>query len=141
MTTGTTGDLTGLLGPDNRAIDSFERTSLEEQPPRWIAWLDQWYPTDQGVEVLSVGRDVTDRHLAEEELRASRERFRIAAQREHEERLAQTAAEHAARCAPMSPPGYDARSRRLHDRRGVRVDAPEGEVTVRCLSRDPDTIG
>ncbi len=43
---------------------------------RWLEWVDQYVTTAQGLEVLSVGRDVTDRHLAELHLQESENRFR-----------------------------------------------------------------
>jgi diguanylate cyclase (GGDEF)-like protein/PAS domain S-box-containing protein len=46
------------------------------EPGRWVEWVDQYLPSTDGAEVLAVGRDVTDRHVAELFLADSEARFR-----------------------------------------------------------------
>lgn len=50
-----------------------------EDPSRWVAWRD--HLVADGREVLAIGRDVTERHLAEQALAASEARFRDLADR------------------------------------------------------------
>ena len=50
-------------------------------PGQWVEWVDQYLQTDEGAEVIAVGRDVTGRHIAELNLAASEERFRDLADR------------------------------------------------------------
>ncbi|MGQ0434471.1 MAG: diguanylate cyclase [Microthrixaceae bacterium] len=50
-----------------------------DDPSRWVAWRDQLVA--DGREVLAIGRDVTERHRAEQELTASEARFRDLADR------------------------------------------------------------
>jgi diguanylate cyclase (GGDEF)-like protein/PAS domain S-box-containing protein len=45
-------------------------------PDRWVEWNDRYLDGPDGPEILAVGRDVTDRHLAEIRLTESETRFR-----------------------------------------------------------------
>jgi PAS domain S-box-containing protein len=54
-------------------------TTVLERPgeqPRWIEWVEQLLPGEDGSEVLSVGRDTTDAYQRERALAASEDRFR-----------------------------------------------------------------
>lgn len=65
-----------LLGPDNPIlVDSIAR-AVPNAPGQWLEWADRYLPGPDGAEVLSVGRDVTERHVAESKLAASEARFR-----------------------------------------------------------------
>ena len=69
-----------VLGPDDPVIaDPVPRES--PSTGRWIAWVDRYVAGPDGPEVLSVGRDVTERYVAERELAASEARFRALADR------------------------------------------------------------
>jgi diguanylate cyclase (GGDEF)-like protein/PAS domain S-box-containing protein len=65
-----------LIGPDRPVIvDSEARVdSAEEQ--HWLEWVDHYVVTEHGPEIVSIGRDVTDRHLAQQALAESEARFR-----------------------------------------------------------------
>lgn len=66
-----------LLGPDRPTLsDVAPRQASEEVDLRWIEWADRYLHCDHEPEVLSVGRDVTSRHLAEIQLIESEARFR-----------------------------------------------------------------
>ena len=64
---------TALLGPDRPVL---RRTAPPRASPngpgQWLEWIDRYLDGADGPEVLSIGRDVTDRHNAEH--RARRER-------------------------------------------------------------------
>ncbi|MEY2552353.1 MAG: hypothetical protein QOC57_213 [Ilumatobacteraceae bacterium] len=65
-----------VLGPDNPvAADPIARVA-PNLPGRWVEWVDRFLPSDDGDEVLAVGRDITARHLAEAGLAESEARFR-----------------------------------------------------------------
>jgi diguanylate cyclase (GGDEF)-like protein/PAS domain S-box-containing protein len=65
-----------LLGPNNPiAVDHVARAA-PNAPGQWLAWVDRYLVGPQGPEVLSIGRDVTERHLAEIRLAESEARFR-----------------------------------------------------------------
>jgi len=49
---------------------------MPNAPGRWLEWVDQYLPSADGAEVLAVGRDVTERHIAELFLADSEARFR-----------------------------------------------------------------
>ena len=64
-----------LLGPhDLIRVDSVARAA-PNAPGRWVEWVDQYIPGDDGDEILAVGRDVTGRHEAEVKLADSEARF------------------------------------------------------------------
>ena len=58
--------------------DAPVRRLVTRADDRWIEWVDQLVAGADGDEVLSVGRDVTGRHLVEVRLRESEQRFRLA---------------------------------------------------------------
>lgn len=64
------------LGPDNPVVADATARSSRNSPGRWIAWVDRYLVGPEGPEILSVGRDVTERHVAEAMLAASEARFR-----------------------------------------------------------------
>jgi diguanylate cyclase (GGDEF)-like protein len=65
-----------VLGPDNLVLADGIARVVHGERDRWIVWVDRYLPSSDGAEVLSVGRDVTDRHLAEVRLLESETRFR-----------------------------------------------------------------
>lgn len=68
-----------LLGPDRPVVvDSVARVDSRERA-RWVEWVDHYVVTEHGPEIISVGRDVTDRHLAQQALAESEIRFRALA--------------------------------------------------------------
>jgi diguanylate cyclase (GGDEF)-like protein/PAS domain S-box-containing protein len=68
-----------LIGPHNPVVaDSVARVdggAGAEQ--RWLQWVDHYVITDTGPEVMSVGHDVTERHLTRLALAESERRFRV----------------------------------------------------------------
>ncbi|MCU1398104.1 MAG: domain S-box/diguanylate cyclase protein [Acidimicrobiales bacterium] len=63
--------------PHNLIITDTAARPAPGPPGRWVEWVDQFLPDDSGsVDVLSVGRDITDRYLVEARLAASEARFR-----------------------------------------------------------------
>jgi diguanylate cyclase (GGDEF)-like protein/PAS domain S-box-containing protein len=64
------------LSPDNPLVADDRARPAPNAPGRWVEWVDQYLPSDDGVEVLGVGRDVTGRHVAEMFLAESEARFR-----------------------------------------------------------------
>jgi diguanylate cyclase (GGDEF)-like protein/PAS domain S-box-containing protein len=65
-----------LLGPDNPIlIDSVAR-AVPNAPGQWVEWVDRYMTDPDGPQVLSVGRDVTERRDAEIRLAESEQRFR-----------------------------------------------------------------
>jgi diguanylate cyclase (GGDEF)-like protein/PAS domain S-box-containing protein len=64
------------LGPDNRIVADDVPRAAPNAPGHWVEWVDQYLPGADGDEVLAVGRDVTERHLAELNLADSEARFR-----------------------------------------------------------------
>jgi diguanylate cyclase (GGDEF)-like protein/PAS domain S-box-containing protein len=70
-----------LLGPDCPSLSDPVARPAPEAPDRWIAWADQYLAGPDGGDVLAVGRDVTDEHLAKLALMQSEKRFRHLAER------------------------------------------------------------
>ena len=70
-----------LLGPDNRIIHNGAHAANDVD--RWVDWVDLFIPGTDGTgdEVLAVGRDATERHIAEMRLVESEARFRELADR------------------------------------------------------------
>jgi diguanylate cyclase (GGDEF)-like protein/PAS domain S-box-containing protein len=64
------------LGPDNPLLVDEIARPAPDAPGRWVEWVDQYLPGPDGAEVLSVGRDVTERHMAELKVAASEAGFR-----------------------------------------------------------------
>ena len=60
-----------LLGPDHPVVEDDRARTSRQHPGQWIAWVDRYLEGPDGAEVLSVGCDVTARHLAETRLAAS----------------------------------------------------------------------
>lgn len=69
------------LGPEAASLTDPIPRPAPESPDRWIAWADQYLPGPDGGDLLAVGRDVTDEHLAKLALIHSEERFRHLAER------------------------------------------------------------
>jgi diguanylate cyclase (GGDEF)-like protein/PAS domain S-box-containing protein len=65
-----------LLGPDNPALVDTVARAAPNAPGQWLEWSDRWVIGPDGPEVLSVGRDVTERFVAELRLAESEARFR-----------------------------------------------------------------
>ncbi|MGB8862256.1 MAG: diguanylate cyclase [Ilumatobacteraceae bacterium] len=65
-----------LLGPDNPVLVDKTARAVPTAPGQWLEWADRYLRSPHGDEVLSVGRDVTGRHIAEMKLAASEARFR-----------------------------------------------------------------
>lgn len=68
----------GQLGPDHRQVTMVAALEIPGTETRWIEWNEQWVPGADEPEVLSVGRDITDRYRDEQRLHESEQRFRLA---------------------------------------------------------------
>ena len=64
------------LSPENTLVRDPIARPTPNAPGRWLEWVDQYLPSADGAEVLAVGRDVTERHIAELFLAESEARFR-----------------------------------------------------------------
>jgi diguanylate cyclase (GGDEF)-like protein/PAS domain S-box-containing protein len=65
-----------LLGPDNPVLVDCVARSDFSVPGVWVEWVDRYVTGPEGAEVLAVGRDVTDRYIAELKLAESQAQFR-----------------------------------------------------------------
>ncbi|MCE9621134.1 MAG: sensor domain-containing diguanylate cyclase [Actinomycetia bacterium] len=66
-----------ILGPDNPIlVDHVARVAGHDSGEKWLEWMDRYITGVDGPEVLSIGRDVTRRKVAEMELAQSETRFR-----------------------------------------------------------------
>ncbi|MEP7048264.1 MAG: sensor domain-containing diguanylate cyclase [Ilumatobacteraceae bacterium] len=65
-----------VLGPDNPILVDSVARSVPDAPGQWLEWIDRYLVGPEGAEVLSIGRDVTERHDAEVRLAESEARFR-----------------------------------------------------------------
>ena len=66
------------LSPENTLARDHTARPAPNAPGRWLEWVDQYLPSADGAEVLAVGHDVTERHIAELFLADSEARFRAA---------------------------------------------------------------
>ena len=64
------------LGPDRPMLIDDAPRQAPGAVDRWIEWADRYLHCEDDPEVLSIGRDVTSRHLAEVRLIESEARFR-----------------------------------------------------------------
>lgn len=65
-----------LLGPDNQILADSAAREVHNSPGQWLEWVDRYTTGPDGAQVLSVGRDVTERRDAESRLAGSEMRFR-----------------------------------------------------------------
>jgi diguanylate cyclase (GGDEF)-like protein/PAS domain S-box-containing protein len=65
-----------VLGPDNPILVDSVARAVPNVPDQWLEWIDRYLMGPDGAEVLSIGRDVTKRHVAEIRLAESEARFR-----------------------------------------------------------------
>ncbi len=65
-----------LLGPGSPILVDPVARAANSTSSRWLQWVDRYMSGADGAEVLSVGRDVTERHEAERLLAESDARFR-----------------------------------------------------------------
>lgn len=65
-----------LLGPDCPMLADSEARRVPNAPGQWVEWIDRYLTDADGAQILAVGRDVTDRHIAELKLADSEARFR-----------------------------------------------------------------
>lgn len=69
------------LGPLTPYLRDSEPRPASRMPDRWIEWADRYLVGPDGAHILAVGRDVTERRLAEQRLALSEARFRDLADR------------------------------------------------------------
>lgn len=65
-----------LLGPDRPMLVDQTVRAVPNAPGQWLEWVDRYLEGPNGPEVLSIGRDVTARHVAQLQLAESEARFR-----------------------------------------------------------------
>ena len=65
-----------LLGPDNPILVDSVARAVPNAPDQWLEWIDRYLLGPDGPEVLSIGRDVTERRDTEIKLAESEARFR-----------------------------------------------------------------
>ena len=65
-----------LLGPDSRILVDPVARAAANNSGQWLQWVDRYVIGADGAQILSVGRDVTDRYEAERRLADSEARFR-----------------------------------------------------------------
>ncbi len=65
-----------LLGPDNPILVDKLARAVPDAPGQWLQWVDRYLDGPDGPEILSIGRDVTERHEAERRLAESETLFR-----------------------------------------------------------------
>ena len=69
------------LGPDEPFLYDPHPRPAPRTPDRWVEWADRYLPDPDGAHILAVGRDVTERVIAEQRLVVSEARFRDLADR------------------------------------------------------------
>ncbi|HEY3438120.1 MAG TPA: diguanylate cyclase [Actinotalea sp.] len=69
------------LGPDEPFLYDPHPRPAPRTPDRWVEWADRYLPGPDGAHILAVGRDVTERVIAEQRLVLSEARFRNLADR------------------------------------------------------------
>ncbi|EYR62381.1 hypothetical protein N866_08990 [Actinotalea ferrariae CF5-4] len=67
------------LGPSNPVLDDVAVRPATRQQGRWIQWTDRYLHTPDGPHILAVGRDVTERLAAEQQLAENERHFRALA--------------------------------------------------------------
>ena len=65
-----------VLGPENPILVDSVARAVPHAKPQWLEWVDRYLTGPDGAAVLSVGRDVSERHEAEVQLAESEARFR-----------------------------------------------------------------
>jgi diguanylate cyclase (GGDEF)-like protein/PAS domain S-box-containing protein len=70
-----------LLGPDNPTLLDSVARAVPNAPDQWLQWVDRYLTGPDGAEILSIGRDVTERHQIEIKLAESEARFRDLAEK------------------------------------------------------------
>jgi diguanylate cyclase (GGDEF)-like protein/PAS domain S-box-containing protein len=65
-----------ILGPDNAFVADDVLRPAPDGGDRWVEWVDRYISDEDGDVIVSVGRDVTERHIAELKLAESETRFR-----------------------------------------------------------------
>jgi diguanylate cyclase (GGDEF)-like protein/PAS domain S-box-containing protein len=65
-----------LLGPENPILVDNVARAVPDAPGQWLEWVDRYLTGVDGPEVLSIGRDVSERHETEARLAESEARFR-----------------------------------------------------------------
>ncbi|MEO8265382.1 MAG: sensor domain-containing diguanylate cyclase [Ilumatobacteraceae bacterium] len=65
-----------LLGPDSPILVDPVARAADSTSSHWLQWVDRYVVGLDGPQVLSIGRDVTDRHEVERLLAESEARFR-----------------------------------------------------------------
>jgi diguanylate cyclase (GGDEF)-like protein/PAS domain S-box-containing protein len=68
------------LSPQTPHLRDTEARPASRTPHHWTEWADTYLPLPGGAEILAVGRDVTERHLAEQRLASSESMFRTLAE-------------------------------------------------------------
>ncbi len=64
------------LGPDSPVLEDVAPRTVAHDAQQWLHWIDRYLVGEDGVEILSIGRDVTARHIVEARLAASEEKYR-----------------------------------------------------------------
>ena len=65
-----------LLGPDTPILVDSVARAVPNAPDQWLEWIDRYLIGPDGPEVLSIGRDVTERRDTEIKLAESEARYR-----------------------------------------------------------------
>ncbi|MEY2446441.1 MAG: hypothetical protein QOE00_3021 [Ilumatobacteraceae bacterium] len=65
-----------LIGPDNPILVDKVARAVPDAPGQWLQWVDRYLVGPHGPEILSIGRDVTERQNAERKLAESEALFR-----------------------------------------------------------------